>query len=180
GHHRPGPALAGGAGTERRIRLRDGGPGGGERGMTVPVRYSLDPHAFAPPAYQTEHAAGLDVYAAVTEPLTIPAGKVAAVPTGVRLEIPPGYEAQVRPRSGLALRHAIGIPNGPGTIDADYRGELHVLLINFGTEPYGVHRRDRVAQLLFAQVARVSLAAAAELSESARRGGGFGPCGQRC
>ncbi len=85
----------------------------------VPVRYSLDSHAFAAPAYQTAHAAGLDVYAAVTEPLSIPPGAVVAVPTGVRLEIPPGYEAQVRPRSGLALRHSIGIPNGPGTIDAD-------------------------------------------------------------
>lgn len=144
----------------------------------VPVRYSLDPHAFAPPAYQTEHAAGLDVYAAVTDPLPIPPGTVVAVPTGVRLEIPPGYEAQVRPRSGLALRHAIGIPNGPGTIDADYRGELHVLLINFGTEPYVVHRGDRVAQLVFAQVARVSLTAAADLSETARGDGGFGHSGR--
>jgi len=146
--------------------------------MTVPVRYSLDPHAFAPPAYQTEHAAGLDVYAAVTEPLTIPAGKVAAVPTGVRLEIPPGYEAQVRPRSGLALRHAIGIPNGPGTIDADYRGELHVLLINFGAEPYVVRRGDRVAQLVFAKVTKVALTATAELNETARGDGGFGHSGR--
>jgi len=118
------------------------------------------------------------VYAAVTDPLPIPPGTVVAVPTGVRLEIPPGYEAQVRPRSGLALRHAIGIPNGPGTIDADYRGELHVLLINFGTEPYVVHRGDRVAQLVFAQVARVSLAAAADLSETARGDGGFGHSGR--
>jgi len=146
--------------------------------MTVPVRYSLDPHAFAPPDYQTEHAAGLDVYAAVTEPLTIPAGKVAAVPTGVRLEIPPGYEAQVRPRSGLALRHAIGIPNGPGTIDADYRGELHVLLINFGAEPYVVRRGDRVAQLVFAKVTKVALTATAELNETARGDGGFGHSGR--
>lgn len=146
--------------------------------VPVPVRYSLDPHAFAPPAYQTEHAAGLDVYAAVTEPLTIPPGAVVAVPTGVRLEIPPGYEGQVRPRSGLALRHAIGIPNGPGTIDADYRGELQVLLINFGTEPYVVRRGDRVAQLVFAKVTKVSLTASAELNETARGGGGFGHSGR--
>jgi dUTP pyrophosphatase len=144
----------------------------------TPVKISLDPHAFAPPAYQTEHAAGLDVYAAVVEPLTIAPGQVAAVPTGVRLEIPQGYEAQVRPRSGLALKHSIGIPNGPGTIDADYRGELKVLLINFGAEPYVVHRGDRVAQLVFAKVARVALTVAKDLEDTARGDGGFGHSGR--
>jgi len=144
----------------------------------VPVRITLDPHAFAPPAYQTEHAAGMDVYAAVSEPLTVPPGRVVAVPTGVHLEIPPGYEAQVRPRSGLALRHGIGIPNGPGTIDSDYRGELQVLLINFGSEPYVVQRGDRVAQLVFASVARVSLTVAGELQDTARGDGGFGHSGR--
>ncbi|TMQ59991.1 MAG: dUTP diphosphatase [Candidatus Eisenbacteria bacterium] len=144
----------------------------------VPLRVSLEPHAFAPPAYQSEHAAGLDVFAAVLEPLTIGPGQVAAVPTGVRLEIPRGYEAQVRPRSGLALRHRIGIPNGPGTIDADYRGEVKVLLINFGEEPYIVHRGDRIAQLVFARVARVSLTVAAALHETARGDGGFGHTGR--
>ena len=144
----------------------------------VPVRITLDPHAFSPPAYQTEHAAGLDVYAAVTEPLTIPPGRVVAVPTGVHLEIPPGYEAQVRPRSGLARKHGIGIPNGPGTIDSDYRGELQVLLINFGSEPYVVRRGDRVAQLVFARVARVSLTVAEELQDTARGDGGFGHSGR--
>ncbi len=144
----------------------------------LPVRFSLDPHAFAPPAYQTDHAAGLDVYAAVTDPIGIPPGAVVAVPTGVRLEIPPGYEAQVRPRSGLALKHAIGIPNGPGTIDADYRGELKVLLINFGKEPYVVHRGDRVAQLVFAKVTKVLLTVAADLNETGRGDGGFGHSGR--
>ena len=144
----------------------------------VPVRITLDPHAFAAPSYQTEHAAGMDVYAAVEEPLTIPPGQRAAVPTGVRLEIPEGYEAQVRPRSGLALRHGIGIPNGPGTIDADYRGELQVLLINFGSEPYVVRRGDRVAQLVFARVARVRLEVATELESTARGDGGFGHSGR--
>ncbi len=143
-----------------------------------PVKVSLDPHAFALPAYQTDHAAGLDVYAAVTEPLAIPPGQVVAVPTGVRLEIPAGYEAQVRPRSGLALKHGIGIPNSPGTIDADYRGELKVLLINFGSEPYVVHRGDRVAQLVFARVARVSFQVAPGLNETARGDGGFGHSGR--
>ncbi len=144
----------------------------------IPVRITLDAHAFAPPAYQTEHAAGLDVYAAVSEPLTLEPGRVVAVPTGVRLEIPPGYEAQVRPRSGLALRHSIGIPNGPGTIDSDYRGELQVLLINFGSEPYVVRRGDRVAQLVFAKVARVSLTVAEDLQSTARGEGGFGHSGR--
>jgi dUTP pyrophosphatase len=144
----------------------------------IPVRITLDPHAFAPPAYQTEHAAGLDVYAAVSEPLTLAPGRVAAIPTGIRLEIPPGYEAQVRPRSGLALQHSIGIPNGPGTIDSDYRGELQVLLINFGSEPYIVRRGDRVAQLVFAKVARVSLTVAEDLASTARGEGGFGHSGR--
>ncbi len=142
------------------------------------VRVSLDPHAFAPPAYQTEHAAGLDVFAAVSEPMTLGPGQVVAVPTGVRLEIPPGWEAQVRPRSGLALKHSIGIPNGPGTVDADYRGELKVLLINLGSQPYVVQRGDRVAQLVFAKVARVSLKVAAELESTARGDGGFGHSGR--
>ena len=142
------------------------------------VRITLEPHAFAEPKYQTDHAAGLDVYAAVTEPLTIAPGKIAAVPTGVRLEIPEGYEAQVRPRSGLALRHGIGIPNGPGTIDADYRGELKILLINFGAEPFVVNRGDRVAQLVFAKVERVTLEVAAELTATTRGDGGFGHSGR--
>jgi dUTP diphosphatase len=144
----------------------------------IAVRITLEPHAFGPPAYQSEHAAGMDVYAAVQEPLTLAPGQVAAVPTGVRLEIPEGYEAQVRPRSGLALRHGIGIPNGPGTIDADYRGEVMVLLINFGSEPFVVRRGDRVAQLVFARVARATLEVAAELESTARGDGGFGHSGR--
>jgi dUTP pyrophosphatase len=142
------------------------------------VRITLDPHAFAPPAYQSEHAAGLDVYAAVQEPLTIGPGRVAAVPTGVRLEIPEGWEAQVRPRSGLALKHAIGVPNGPGTIDADYRGEVQVLLINHGSEPYVVRRGDRVAQLVFARVGRATLEVTEALQSTTRGDGGFGHSGR--
>jgi len=144
----------------------------------IEVRVILEPHAFAPPAYQSEHAAGMDIYAAVEQPLTIAPGMVTAVPTGVRLEIPPGFEAQVRPRSGLALKHRIGIPNGPGTIDADYRGELKVLLINLGTEDFVVNRGDRVAQLVFAPVSRASLAISEELGETARGEGGFGHTGR--
>jgi len=142
------------------------------------VRITLDPHAVQAPAYQSDHAAGMDVYAAVQEPLTIPPGRIAAVPTGVRLEIPVGYEAQVRPRSGLALRNGIGIPNGPGTIDADYRGEVQVLLINHGPEPFVVRRGDRVAQLVFARVSRVTFEVAATLQSTARGDGGFGHSGR--
>jgi dUTP diphosphatase len=142
------------------------------------VRIALEPHAFAPPSYASEHAAGMDVFAAVSEPLFVPPRGVVRVPTGIRLEIPPGYEAQVRPRSGLAAKHAIGIPNAPGTIDADYRGELQVLLVNLGEEPYVVRRGDRIAQLVFAPVVRAALEPAEALSETARGGGGFGHTGR--
>lgn len=110
--------------------------------------------------------------------MTIGPGEVAAVPTGLRLEIPPGYEGQVRPRSGLALRHGIGIPNAPGTIDADYRGEVQVLLVNLGREPFTVRRGERIAQLVFAPVTRVSLDVAEELTETRRGDGGFGHTGR--
>jgi len=110
--------------------------------------------------------------------LEIRPGHVVSVPTGIRLQIPPGYEAQVRPRSGLAARHAIGIPNAPGTIDADYRGEVMVLLVNFGEQPYVVHRGDRIAQMVFAAVTRATLDVAPELAETPRGDGGFGHTGR--
>jgi dUTP pyrophosphatase len=138
----------------------------------------LEPHAAGLPEYQTEHAAGMDLLAAVTEPLVLEPGRVVAVPTGLRLEIPPGYEGQVRPRSGLALKHAIGVPNAPGTIDADYRGEVRVLLVNLGREPFTIRRGERVAQLVFAPVTRAELDVAVELSETARGDGGFGHTGR--
>ena len=109
------------------------------------------------PSYQTERAAGLDLPAAVAEPLTIAPGARALVPTGWAAAIPPGYEAQVRPRSGLALRHGVTVLNAPGTIDADYRGELAVLLINHGDAPFVVRRGDRIAQLVICPVAHAEL-----------------------
>jgi dUTP pyrophosphatase len=145
---------------------------------SVPVRVSLLEHAVAPPSYQTEHAAGMDLIAAVPDSIQIPAGGIAAVPTGIRIEIPPGYEGQVRPRSGLAARHGIGIPNAPGTIDADYRGEVQVLLVNLGGAPYTVHRGDRIAQLVLAPVVRAEIEVASELTETARGVGGFGHTGR--
>ncbi len=138
----------------------------------------LEEHAAGLPAYQTEHAAGMDLLAAVDEPLTLEAGAVLAVPTGLRLEIPPGYEGQVRPRSGLALRHGISVANSPGTIDADYRGEVKVLLVNLGREPFVIRRGERIAQLVFAPVARAELDVSGALSETARGDGGFGHTGR--
>jgi dUTP diphosphatase len=144
----------------------------------VPVRVSLLEHAVAPPSYQTEHAAGMDLVAAVADAIEIPAGGIVAVPTGLRIEIPPGYEGQVRPRSGLAAKHGIGVPNAPGTIDADYRGEVQVLLVNLGAASYTVRRGDRIAQLVLAPVTRARLEVASELSETARGSGGFGHTGR--
>jgi dUTP pyrophosphatase len=142
------------------------------------VRVRLEAHAVGLPDYQTEHAAGMDLLAAVAEPIVLAPNAVIAVPTGLRLEIPPGYEGQVRPRSGLALKHAIGVPNAPGTIDADYRGEVQVLLVNLGREPFTIRRGERIAQLVFAPVTRAALDVAADLSATARGDGGFGHTGR--
>jgi dUTP pyrophosphatase len=144
----------------------------------VIVRVSLEPHAYAPPAYQTEHAAGMDLYAAVEGDVTIAPHEVASIPTGLRLEIPAGFEGQVRARSGLAARHAVGVPNAPGTIDADYRGEVRVLLVNWGHSPFVVKRGDRIAQLVIAPVVHAALEIVPELSVTARGEGGFGHTGR--
>jgi dUTP pyrophosphatase len=127
--------------------------------------------------YMTEHAAGMDIYAAVTEPVTLAPGETKLIPTGFALALPPGYEAQVRPRSGLALKKNIGILNSPGTIDADYRGEVGVILTNFGREPFTVQRAERIAQLVIAPVVQAGLKFVPELPESGRGAGGFGSTG---
>ena len=147
--------------------------------MSAPLRVQvrLEEHAAGLPAYQTEHAAGMDLLAAVTEPLVLAPGERAAVPTGLRLEIPPGYEGQVRPRSGLALRHGIGIPNAPGTIDADYRGEVCVIVGNVGRGAFVIRRGIRIAQLVIAPVVRAQVVEAAELDSTVRGEGGFGHTG---
>ncbi|GIV05244.1 MAG: deoxyuridine 5'-triphosphate nucleotidohydrolase [Fimbriimonadales bacterium] len=130
------------------------------------------------PSYQTDGSAGVDLYAAVKEPLTLQPGERALVPTGIRIALPPGYEAQVRPRSGLALRHGIGMVNAPGTIDSDYRGEVQVILINLGQEPFTLRRGDRIAQMVIAPVMRVEWERVATLPDSERGEGGFGHTGQ--
>jgi dUTP pyrophosphatase len=129
------------------------------------------------PSYQTEHAAGLDLPAAVRDPLTIERGARALVPTGWAVAIPPGFEGQVRPRSGLALRHGITVLNAPGTIDADFRGELKVLLINHGDAPFVVRRGDRIAQLVICPVAFAELHEVDALAATTRGAGGYGSTG---
>ncbi|MBR3392054.1 MAG: dUTP diphosphatase [Firmicutes bacterium] len=129
------------------------------------------------PAYQSEQAAGLDLPAAVEEPLLLSPGRRAAVPTGLALELPKGYEAQVRPRSGLALRQGVTVLNSPGTVDADYRGEVKVILINLGEEDFLIERGMRIAQLVVAPMTQTRIEVAAELEESGRGAGGFGSTG---
>jgi dUTP pyrophosphatase len=132
------------------------------------------------PAYQSAHAAGLDLLAAVPEgaPLILLPGQRALVPTGLTIALPPGYEAQVRPRSGLASKHGVTVLNAPGTVDADYRGEIGVLLINHGDAPFPVQRGERIAQMVVAPVARAELVPAASLSATKRGSGGFGSTGR--
>ncbi|WP_207539004.1 dUTP diphosphatase [Sabulicella rubraurantiaca] len=127
------------------------------------------------PAYATSGAAGMDLLAAA--PCVVPPGGRALVPTGLRIALPPGFEMQVRPRSGLALRHGVTVLNTPGTVDEDYRGEVGVILFNSGTEPFAVSRGDRVAQAVFVPVVRAMWEEVASLDETARGGGGFGSTG---
>jgi dUTP pyrophosphatase len=145
------------------------------------VRFTRLAHGEALPApvYATAGAAGLDLIAAVpeSEPLTIDPGAWSAVPTGLILEIPAGYQGEVRPRSGLALQHGVTILNAPGTIDSDYRGEVRVLLVNLGREKFIVTRGMRVAQIVFMPVTRVSLRESSTLDTTARGDGGFGSTG---
>jgi len=130
------------------------------------------------PAYETDQAAGCDLRAAVPEPVTLAPGERALIPTGLGFALPADHEAQVRPRSGLAVRHGITVLNAPGTIDADYRGEVKVPLINLGTEPFTITRGERIAQLVVAPVTRVDWREVAALDETARGSGGFGSTGR--
>ena len=143
----------------------------------VAVRIKRLPHGegLDLPRYATAGAAGMDVLSA--EDVIIEPGARHAVATGLAVAIPPGYEIQVRPRSGLALKHGIGVPNTPGTIDSDYRGELKVILINHGAEPFVIHRGDRIAQLVLAPVTLAEWDEVSELDETMRGAGGFGSTG---
>jgi len=149
--------------------------------MSVTLRILGLPHGegLPLPAYQSEHAAGFDLLAAVPEDgaLTLDPSDRVLVPTGLVFELPQGFEAQVRPRSGLALKHGITVLNSPGTVDADYRGEVKVLLINLGSERFLIQRGDRIAQAVIAPVTHVEMVAAGALSGTTRGGGGFGSTG---
>jgi dUTP pyrophosphatase len=146
------------------------------------VRVQVLPHGegLPLPEYQTAHAAGMDLRAAFREgeTMSLPAGERALIPTGLIMELPAGFEAQVRPRSGLALKHGVTVLNSPGTIDADYRGEVKVLLINHGHDAFTIERGERVAQMVIQPVSQATLQVVAELNDSARGSGGFGSTGR--
>lgn len=150
--------------------------------MSVKIDIRQLPHGegLALPAYQSAHAAGLDLLAAVpeAEPRVLMPGARALVPTGLTIALPPGYEAQVRPRSGLAAKHGVTVLNTPGTIDADYRGEIGVILINHGDAPFSIRRGERIAQMVIAAVARAELVAVDTLATTGRGSGGFGSTGR--
>jgi len=145
--------------------------------VTVRVRRLPHGEGLELPRYMTAGAAAADVGAAVEAPLAIPPGEVVMVPTGLVFEIPPGWEVEIRPRSGLAVRHHVTLINSPATIDADYRGEVKVALVNLGREPFVVERGMRIAQLLLGRVTRIAWEQAETLSETARGEGGFGHSG---
>jgi dUTP pyrophosphatase len=131
------------------------------------------------PAYATEGSAGMDIRAAVTDEMILEPAKVALVPTNISVEIPKGYEIQVRPRSGLAANNSIGILNSPGTIDSDYRGEIKIIMMNFGSEPFVIHRGDRIAQLIVSKVYQAKIIESDNLNSSLRGEGGFGHTGKK-
>ena len=130
------------------------------------------------PKYMSDHAAGMDLYAAVQEDTTIPPGGWKLVPTGLSIALPEGYEAQVRPRSGLALKQGVSILNTPGTVDADYRGEVGIILMNHNTKELVVKRGDRIAQMIINKIERIEFEEVAELPEAQRSSGGFGHTGK--
>jgi dUTP pyrophosphatase len=152
--------------------------------MSSPLKIDVQqlPHGegLALPAYQSAHSAGLDLLAAVPDdaPLTLSPGQYALVPTGLTMALPVGFEAQVRPRSGLAAKHGVTVLNAPGTIDADYRGEIGVLLINHGSAPFVIRRGERIAQMVIAPVSRAKFVPATSLTTTERGGGGFGSTGR--
>lgn len=143
------------------------------------VLFKKLPHAagLQLPSYESSHAAGMDVRAALKEPKMLHPGERALVPTGLQMALPEGYEAQIRPRSGLAYRNGITMLNTPGTIDADYRGEVKVLAINHGDEPFTIHHGDRIAQMVIAPVQQIFVEEVDELPDSERGSGGFGSTG---
>jgi dUTP pyrophosphatase len=148
--------------------------------VKIDIRQLPHGEGLALPAYQSAHAAGLDLVAAVPEgaPMILAPGQYALVPTGLTIALPPGYEAQVRPRSGLAAKHGVTVLNSPGTVDADYRGEIGVLLINHGAAAFEIRRGERIAQMVIAAVVQAELVPVISLSATDRGSGGFGSTGR--
>jgi dUTP pyrophosphatase len=148
--------------------------------MSVTVAVKRLPHSqgLDLPSYATSQSAGLDLRAALEEPVTLNPGERKLIPTGLAIALPSDYEAQVRPRSGLALKHGVTVLNSPGTIDADYRGEVGVILVNLGQEPFTIERGERIAQMILAPVSQMSWLEVADLEESERGAGGFGSTGR--
>ena len=149
-----------------------------DEGLRVRIlRINPDKTDIPLPTYSTEGSAGMDICAAVDADVILPPGETMLIPTGFIIELPPGHEAQVRPRSGLAIKHGLGILNSPGTIDSDYRGEVKIILTNFGKNPYTIRRGDRIAQMIVSTYERVRWEEASSLKESSRGEGGFGHTG---
>jgi len=142
--------------------------------LTIPIQRMPGNDDLPLPKYMTEQAAGMDIYAAVTEEVSLLPGKHKLIPTGLVMAIPAGYEGEIRPRSGLAIKHGVTLLNAPGTIDADYRGEVGIIMINHGVEPFIVKRGDRIAQILVRRVCTVAWEESGNLNETARGQGGFG------
>ena len=150
------------------------------KSIKIEIRRLPHGEGLALPAYQSAHAAGLDLVAAVPEdaPVMLAQGTYALIPTGLTIALPEGFEAQIRPRSGLAAKHGVTVLNAPGTVDADYRGEIGVLLINHGNTPFLVRRGERIAQMVIAAVVRAEFTRVTSLSATERGGGGFGSTGR--
>lgn len=147
------------------------------KAITLPIQRLPEAQDLPLPSYATEGAAGFDLYAAIPDALTLQPMERRRIPTGVRVAIPPGYEGQIRARSGMALNKGLGMVNAPGTIDSDYRGEIAVLIINWSDEPQTIRRGERIAQMVIAPVARAQMQETAALEETARGSGGFGHTG---
>lgn len=145
--------------------------------ISIKVRQLEDSSDLPLPEYETEGASGMDIRASVKEPVRLNPGDIQYIPTGLVVSIPAGYEGQMRPRSGLALNHGIGMVNAPGTIDSDYRGEIGIILINWGRKPFTIRRGDRIAQMIISKVCRADVIAVEELDCTRRGEGGFGHSG---
>lgn len=146
--------------------------------LLIPVKIEPEGRGLALPRYQTPHAAGMDLLAAVEEDVLLEPGQRELISTGISLALPEGYEAQIRPRSGLALKHGLTLLNSPGTVDADYRGAVRLVLVNLGEKPFRVRRGERLAQMVITRVERVELSAMDELPSTERGQGGFGHTGR--